>query len=368
MVATARSPITATTNLFMKNVKSKQASLDTRHSSGPQDDYARMSQMIHGYTVSQIIHTVALYSIPEHLAQGPATPAEIAEAESLNPDATFRLMRVCASIGLMTYDGHSKFAATPLLDTLRKDDANSLRGRALIQPSPVHWLPWGQLSDAIKTGEPQALATLGRSAWEYLADSPALAAAFMEAMKNSSLVFDREAAKMIDTQSVRVAVDVGGASGTLIHSLMKENPALQGVVFDLPHVIPTAIKAARALGLQDRFSVVAGDFFGAALPPADLFLLKLILHDWSDEACLSILKNCRRAINPGGRILVVESLIGQIGAPDSASMLDMTMLVVLGGRERNLEEYTALFTAAGFRFSNATPTSAQWVLIEAVAV
>jgi hypothetical protein len=149
---------------------------------------------------------------------------------------------------------------------------------------------------------------------------------------------------------------------------MKENPALQGVVFDLPHVIPTAIKAARALGLQDRFSVVAGDFFGVALPPADLFLLKLILHDWSDEACLSILKNCRRAINPGGRILVVESLIGQIGAPDSASMLDMTMLVVLGGRERNLEEYKALFTEAGFRFSGATPTSAQWVLIEAVAV
>lgn len=352
----------------MKDIQSKQPSSDTRHIFGTQNDYAQMFQMIHGYTVSQIVHTVALYSLPEHLAQGPATPAEIAEAESLNPDATFRLMRACASIGLMTYDGHSKFAATPLLNTLHKDDANSLRGFALLQPAPVNWLPWGQLSDAVKTGEPQAVATLGRTVWEYLADSPALVAAFTETMKSSSLVFNREAAKLVDTQSIRVAVDIGGASGTLIHSLMKENPTLQGVVFDLPHVVPTAIKAGQELGLQDRFSVVAGDFFATALPPADLFLLKLILHDWNDEACLSILKNCRRTINPGGRILVVESLIDEIGTPGFAPILDMTMLVELGGRERNLEEYKALFTAAGFRFSSATPTSTPWVLIEAVAV
>ena len=143
-------------------------------------------------------------------------------------------------------------------------------------------------------------------------------------MKSTSLAFNREAAKLVDTQSIRVAVDIGGASGTLIHSLMKENPALQGVVFDLPHVVPTAIKAAEDLGLQDRFSVVAGDFFATAPPPADLFLLKLILHDWNDEACLSILKNCRRTINPGGRILVVESLIDEIGTPGFAPILDMT--------------------------------------------
>ena len=120
-------------------------------------------------------------------------------------------------------------------------------------------------------------------------------------MKSTSLAFNREAAKLVDTQSIRVAVDIGGASGTLIHlSLMKENPALRGVVFDLPHVVPTAIKAAEDLGLQDRFSVIAGDFFATAPPHADLCLLtlKLILHDWNDEACLSILKNCRRTINP----------------------------------------------------------------------
>lgn len=348
----------------MKNVQTEQPTSGTRPIFGGQNDHAQMYQMIWGFNVSQIVHTAALYSLPEHLDQGPKTPAEIAEAESLNVDATFRLMRACAAIGLMTYDGHSKFAATPLLNTLHKDHPKSLRGPALLMPAAGHWLPWGHLSDAIKTGESQAMATLGRSAWEHLANTPAEAAAFTETMKTASSAFNREAARLVDTQSIRVAVDIGGASGTLIHSLMKENPTLQGVVFDLPHVVPTAIKAAEELGLEDRFSVVGGDFLATEPPPADLFLLKLILHDWNDETCLSILKNCRRAINPGGRILVIEMLIGEIGTPGSAAMMDMDMLVMLGGRERNLEEYKALFTAAGFRFSNTTPSSTPFALIE----
>src|SRR5580698_4230633 len=114
----------------MKKSESKKPPSDTNHLFGTQNDYAQMFQMIWGFNVSQIVHTAALYSLAEHLDQGAKTPAEIAQAESLNVDATFRFMRVCASIGLMTYDGNSKFAATPLLKTLHKDDPNSFRGPA----------------------------------------------------------------------------------------------------------------------------------------------------------------------------------------------------------------------------------------------
>jgi hypothetical protein len=327
-----------------------------------------MFQMIFGATISQIVHTAALYSLPEHLAQGRATPAEIAAAESLHVDATFRLMRACAAIGLMTHDGQAKFAATPLLHTLHTDAAHSLRGLALVIPAPGHWLPWGRLRDAIKTGAPQAIATLGRSLWDYLADTPDEAAAFTDAMKGTAGVVNWDAARLVDTHSVRVAVDVGGASGTLLHALMEANPALQGVVFDLPHVVPFATEASRARGLHERCAVVAGDFFVTPLPPADLFLLKLILHDWNDDACRTILCNCRRSISPGGRILVVEQLIDAIGRPGFTPLLDLNMLVTLGGRERNLDEFKALFAAAGFRLASATPTSTPFVLIEAVAV
>lgn len=354
----------------MANIESKQAFSATREILGIGNDDAEMSKMIFGFNVSQIIRTAVLYSLPEHLAQGPATPAEIAAAESLNVEATFRFMRACASLRLMTYDGHSTFAATPLLNALRKDCPFLMRSLALIQASACHWLPWEKFSEAIETGEPQAAATLGSSVWEYLTKFPADVAAVTDAMKSSSLTFNRDAAELVDTKSVAVAVavDVGGDSGTFIHALMAANPALRGVVFDLPVVVPAAVQAGQELGLRNRFSAVAGDFFEDALPPADLYLLKVVLHDWNDDACLAILQNCRRTINPGGRIVVAEMLIGEIGAPGFAPLMDMPMTVAVGGKERSLEEFQALLTASGFRFTRVTPTSTPFVLIEAVPV
>jgi SAM-dependent methyltransferase len=327
-----------------------------------------MFQMIFGFNISQIVRAAALYSLPEHLGQGLTTPEQIAEAESINVEATFRLMRACASIGLLTYDGKSGFMATPLLNTLHKDAPRSLRDTALIQPAPVHWLPWGRFNDAVKTGEPQAMATLGCSAWEYLAKTPVEAASVTGSLRNAALAFNREAATLVNTEGTRVVVDVGGASGTFVHALMQQNPLLEGIVFDLPHVVPTAIDAARNFGLEDRFSVVAGDFFSTPIPSGDLLLLKVVLHDWDDESCLKILRNCRRALHPGGRILLAEMLIDEIGKPGFSALMDLTMLVVLGGKERNLEEFRNLLCTAGFEFASVTKTGTPFVLIEATAI
>jgi SAM-dependent methyltransferase len=328
----------------------------------------RMFQMIWSFALSQIVHTAARYSFADHLAAGPRTAEQVAAAESLNVDATFRLMRACASMGLLTYDGKSAFAATALLKTLCADDPDSLRGAALLIPASGHWLPWGRLADAIKTGAPQAVAVLGHDAWTHIAQSEEQTAAFAATMKSVSALFNCEASRLIDTQSVRVAVDIGGANGTLIHALMQQNPGLHGIVFDLPHVVGTALDAADELDLADRFTAVAGDFLTVAPPAADLYLLKLILHDWHDEAALKILKHCRQAIKPGGRILIVEQLLGEIGASEAATLMDINMMVVLGGRERQLGEYQALLTAAGFGTASVTPTRTPFVLIETTAV
>jgi hypothetical protein len=328
-----------------------------------------MYQMIWSFTASQIVHAVARYSFADHLAAGPRTAQQIAEAESLDVNATSRLLRACTSMGLVSYDGESKFVTTALLDTLRRDAATSLRGAALLIPASGTWLPWGRLSDAVKTGVPQAVAALGRDVWAHLAQSPDEAAAFADTMKSASADFNRVAAKLIDTRSVGVAVDVGGANGTLVHALMEQNSALRGIVFDLPYMVGSATQAvADRPDLRDRFSVVGGDFLAVAPPPADLYLLKLILHDWDDEVALTILKNCRNGINPGGRILVIEQLLGGMGVPGPATLMDVNMMVVLGGRERELDEYRALLTAAGFTFSSTTPTRTPFVLIEALAL
>jgi hypothetical protein len=175
-----------------------------------------------------------------------------------------------------------------------------------------------------------------------------------------------DAARLIDTGSVEFALDVGGASGALIHALMKQNPGLRGAVLDLPENSAEAAKAAEALGLQERLSIISGDFF-VKVPAADLYLLKHILHDWKDDECVSILRNCRGAIKPSGRVVLIEIVLPDVDPPPYATQVDLTMLAVLGSRERTLEEYKILLAAADFRFISLTPTATPFSLIEAVA-
>jgi hypothetical protein len=333
-----------------------------------ESDYATMYSIIFGHSVAQMTRCAALFSFADHLAHGPATAEKIAEAEGLDADATFRLMRACAAFGLMVYDKNTGFSATPLLNTLRKDDSRSLRALAVVQGGRGHWAPWGQFSEAIRTGKPQANATLGSSMWEYYATpaGAAEAAAFSQAVGVLTGAFMLEAAPLIDTRSVGFAVDVGGARGSLIHALMKENPSLHGAVLDLPHVSADATRAAEALGLQDRLTVIGGDFL-VEVPSADLYLMKHILHDWADEACISILRNCRRAIKPNGRVVLIEIAMDEINPPPHTTQIDLTMMVVLGAKERTLEQYKALLTVAGFRFTRITTTATPFSLIEAVA-
>lgn len=141
-----------------------------------------------------------------------------------------------------------------------------------------------------------------------------------------------------------MAVDVGGRDGALVRLLQKANPALRGIVFDRPDVAA----AVRADVEEERLEVVGGDFF-KALPTADLYLLKFILHDWDDERCVDILTRCREGLVPGGRIAVFDCLIGDGSDPGIVALMDLLMLTVANGSERTLEEFDALFAKAGLR-------------------
>ena len=197
-------------------------------------DTDRMMQMITGYWVTQIVHAAATFSFAEHLANGGATAEEIARAEGTDPSATFRLLRSCASLGMVTYDGKSRFLATPLLDTLRKDNPKNLRGMALSLPAPGHWLPWGRFAEAVKTGKSQTVRALGAGLFEYLAVNPTEAAAFAEGMTSLTSTVAEETARVIDTSGVNIVADIGGAHGAMLHALLPVHPHLQGIVFDRP--------------------------------------------------------------------------------------------------------------------------------------
>jgi hypothetical protein len=219
---------------------------------------------------------------------------------------------------------------------------------ALTVGAPGFWLPWGRLTEAVRKGETQVQHALGMNLFDYYTANPAEGAAFVSGMSSLTEPVLEEAVRVVDTTGTSLAVDVGGGDGSLLRSLMRADPNLRGLVFDLPRVVEAARREAELDGLGDRFSVLGGDFF-ESVPEADLYLMKSILHDWDDESCVRILRNCRKAARPGSRLLVVETVILDTQLFGPTALMDMNMLAVANGQERDLAEYDALFTAAGWK-------------------
>lgn len=319
--------------------------------------------MLTGHWTAQITRAAADLRIADHVAAGRGTAQEIAEAESSDPGTTYRLMRACASLGFLTHEGQHRFRLTPLGQVLREGVPGSLREAALVQGASGHWQSWGLFPEAVRTGGNQVEGALGSDIFSYFSRNPGEAALFSKFMSNMTGMVIEDAISLLDLDGVGRVVDVGGAEGALIIQLMNEHPDVEGQVFDLPHVVEEAQRAAAEAGLSDRFSAVGGDFF-AEVPEADYYLLKNILHDWNDEQCRTILRNCRQAARPGARVLVIEALIGEIGKPDQAVMMDMNMLAVTEGLERDLEEFDDLFASSGWQRTGMRPTRSLYSLIE----
>jgi hypothetical protein len=313
------------------------------------EDYERMLGMITGFWVTQTVRAAAMYNLAGHLAEGTDTAEGIAAAERTDPGATRRLMRACASLGLLTSADGTHFTGTSMLDTLRADAPNSLRSFALAMAAPGQWLPWAMFPDAVRTGRHQIPAMHGEpDIFAYYAKHQDEAGIFTEAMGNLSLAVATDLAAIIDTSGTGSALDVGGADGNLIRAMLRANPGLRGGVLDLPHIVADAERAARAEGLQDRFTAVPGDFFDK-VPPADLYVLKFIIHDWDDDRCIRILSNCRASLTEGGRVVIVDMHVGDIGEPGLGPVMDMNMLGLADGMERQPEELDKLLAAVGLR-------------------
>lgn len=324
-------------------------------------------QMLSGHWVAQTVRAAADLRLCDHVAAGAHTAEEVARKESSDPGTTYRLMRACASLGLLAYEGQRRFSLTPLGQVLREDVPGSLRETALMQGAHGHWQAWGLFPEAVREGRTQADRALGSSMFDYLAQHPGEAALFSKAMANMTGLIVADTVALLDLAEAGTVADIGAADGSLLLALMQANPGIEGVAFDLPHVTASAQQAADKAGLSDRFTTVAGDFFDS-VPKADYYLLKWILHDWTDEQCLTILRNCRRAADAGARALVIETLVGDIGKPDPAAMLDMNMLAASEGQERDLEEFDALFAASGWRRTGVSPTHSLYSLVELEAV
>ncbi|MGH3643985.1 MAG: methyltransferase [Mycobacterium sp.] len=314
---------------------------------------------------TQVTRTLARLSVAEHLQVGPLTASEIADKLSSDPEMTYRLLRAAAALGFVVYNADtSRFAGTAMLEVLCGESALSLKHYAQIAGSDVFWLPSRRMAETVLRGRNHSDEVLGGSPFEYFARNEAEARVFSAAMTEISAPVISEVIPLIDVGEARLAVDVGGADGAFVASLLATHEQMHGVVLDLPQVMAGVVSESRRRGLTDRMTGMQGDFF-EEVPPADIYLLKFILHDWDDESCKRILSNIRAAMRPESRLFIVEMTADE-GSLEAA-MMDMGMLTAFTGQERESRHLGSLVTASGLRLARTCPLHRPYLMLEAVS-
>ncbi len=360
--------LTMVTTLTDTSVPSSAALTTTAIPNEDLPPSAAMMGLITGYWISQAIGVVARLGVADQLRDGPRRSDELAQAVGADARALYRVLRLLASIGVLSEDAPESFGLTPLGSTLTTDAPDSVRNLAIAETALGRWLPWGRLEECVRSGQSRAREALGMGIFDWYAQNPVESDVFYAAFNELSASIASELVRVYDVSGVRTVVDIGGGQGALLAAVLHANPNAHGILFELPHVIATANHAIAAEGLSARCELVSGDFFDAIPAGADLHILKQIVHDWDDERVTQLLTVCHRALNPAGTLLLVEMVIPAANQPSPAQAMDLNMLVLIGGRERTEDEYRALLGATGFRLERVISTYSPFSVIEATRV
>lgn len=326
-----------------------------------------MVELITATWLSQAITVAAELGIADVLAEKPMGIDDLARKVGANPDALARMLRALIGRGIFRQRRNGRYDLTPLAKTLRSDTPDSMAAFARFVGSPEDREHWSHCIDAIRTGESVVPKLRGMAAFDWAASDPELSEVFNQAMTNFTELALSAVLAAYDFTGHRTIVDIAGGHGRLLAGMLSAAPTARGVLFDLPHVVAGAEPLLRKHQVFDRVSIVGGSFFEAVPEGGDLYALKNIIHDWSDEKALQILKTVRAAAAAGSKLLLVESLIPQHDREFATKWLDLEMLVANSGRERTADEYRKLLREAGFEMTRAVPTGSPFSLVEAVA-
>ena len=316
--------------------------------------------------LTRALYAVTERGVPDLLAGGPATPEEIVAKVGGHPIAMLRVLRALASIGVFTHGADGRFGLTPLGETLVSGHPTAAREMVLALNGPGFWMALGEMPAVLETGRTGVEIALGTSFFEHLRAHPNQEADFNRLMIAVHGGEPAAVAGSYDFAGINKVVDVGGGLGTMLVALLQRNPHLTGVLYDAPTVVEQAKQTISAAGVEGRCERVGGDFFASVPAGGDAYVLSHILHDWPVEECHTILRNCREALNPGGRVLIVEMVLPEGAEPHPGKILDVVMLAVPGGRERTAAQYAELLAPAGLRVERVVPTPSPVSVVEAV--
>jgi DNA-binding HxlR family transcriptional regulator len=324
---------------------------------------ARVFDLISGMMRTQTIAAIAALGVADAIAAGVTGTDALAREVGADADALSRMLRLLEADGLVARDAPDVWRLTETGELLRDGVENSMRHLAMFFASELYDA-WAGAESSLRGGPVAFSERFGMPFFDWVQTHPDMARRFDLAMSGTT------APRLVpllerDWTSVATVVDVGGGNAALLETVLTRFPQLEGVSFDLPGVSERA--AARLAGspVAGRLRTEGGDFFEAVPGGGDAYVLAQVLHDWPDEACLRLLRACRRAAGERSVLLVLEQLVPDGAEPSPVKLLDLNMLILLGGRERTRREYETLFAAAGWKLTDvrAGPRSS---LLEAV--
>ncbi len=328
------------------------------HMPAPED---QIMQWITSKWITRPIFVAAELGLADHLVAGPLGVDALAEKTDTHAPTLYRLLRALAAVGVFTETEARMFGLTPLAECLRSD-----RMRPLIRMflSSWHDQAWNELGHTVRTGNPGFEHAFDQPAFEWMEANPEARTVLDQGQGLKAMGFSQAVMAVHDFSGVDSICDIGGGQGVFLISLLAQYPHMKGIVADLPGAVPGAKKAIANAGLSARCQAIANDFLEEPPPACDAYFLVNVLHDWGGDTCCRILKSISRSMRTDSRLWIVEFLLEPGPGFSVAKLLDLEVLVMGGGCERSLDDYTDLFKSAGLNVTSVTPTSGGPVLIE----
>jgi hypothetical protein len=307
---------------------------------------ARVFDLISGMMRTQTIAAIASLGVADAIASGVTGTEAIAHGVGADADALHRMLRLLEADGLVARDAPDVWRLTETGELLRDGVEGSMRHLAMLFASELYDA-WAGAETSLRGGPVAFSARFGMPFFDWIQTHPELARRFDLAMSGTT------APRLVpllqrDWTGVGTLVDVGGGNAALLETVLTRFPQLEGISFDLPGVSERAAARLAGCPIVNRLRTEGGDFF-EAVPAGDAYILAQVLHDWPDEDCLRLLRACRRAAGERSVLLVLEQLVPDGPEPSPVKLLDLNMLILLGGRERTRSEYETLLAAAGWK-------------------
>ena len=331
----------------------------------PMPPQAVLMQIGMGAMAAEALGVATRLKVADILAAGEMNIDDIADAAGAHAPSLYRILRSLAMIGVFSETTPRSFVNTDVSEALRSGVPGSMRNAIIFMTEPSHSMGWTNMLHSAKTGETAWKKTYGVEFFEWTANNPADGEIFNKAMTDMSAAAAPLVAEAYDFSGVKVLADIAGGHGILLSHILKANPHLKGILFDLDHVIAGAGELLQHEGVEDRVQTVTGDFF-TEVPAADAYMMRHIIHDWDDERSVKILQSIHRAMIGNGKLLIIEMVVPEGNEPHPSKMLDLEMLTLPGGLERTAAEYGALVAQAGFRLQKIIPTRSPASIVEVV--